>query len=532
MNQAELTKKQIVICSYILSAIIFISFGGKVGSNGIAYLGVAIQSISIFLFFNFFGVADMIGKMIRGKKNKGFYKDAVVVRGRVLVIQAITGIVLMAVCFFMAPVFCGKVFGVPYGVIPLQILSVLIFLHSLEAMFGGYFQSVGSYLPEAIGSLIRVIFTYLFSNFFAGRMLEQGKKVSALLMNSDFDGMYGAIGLSIGFVIGEALVLVFYLFLYLISDRRGEKKRIAGGHQKVESMGDTCHYFYATLLLLFATNILTYLPGFAMFHFLGKKAQDVYANAYLLGELYGKYFPVVFLFMCVYYLRFHVFGTKMLSYARKQDYRSVAEHIGAGLHYTWCIGLYFCVMLMALANNFSAAFFADDKYLNGILPTMGVLVFASFLFSFAMSTLSYLKERVMMLAGSVLVAVITILYYAIFAGKETSLSTMAFNGYLFGTLFVGIVGTVLLVWKHQVRLDYIRVFVIPLFGIAVAGLACIFLSKLLTPHLGNMVSFLLCCVCGLLLYVIVLGVTQSVKDTELSCLYGNLGKRILGLVFR
>lgn len=532
MNQAELTKKQIVICSYILSAIIFLSFGNKVGSNGIAYLGVAIQSISIFLFFNFFGVADMIGKMIRGKKNKGFYKDAVVVRGRVLVIQAITGIVLMAICFLMAPVLCKKVFCVPYGVIPLQILSVLIFLHSLEAMFGGYFQSVGSYLPEAIGSIIRVVFTYLFSSFFANRMLGQGEKVSALLMNSDFNGMYGAIGLSIGFVIGEMLVLVFYLFLYLISDRRGEKKRIAGGHQKVESLGDTCHYFYTTLLLLFATNLLMYLPSFAMFHFLGKKAPDVYANAYLLGEVYGKYFPVVFLFVCVYYLRFQILGTRMVSYVRKQDYRSVADHIGAGIHYTWCIGLYFCVMLMALTGNFSTAFFAGNSYLTKILPTMGVLVFVALLFNFVMSTLSYLKERVVLFAGSALIAVISLLYYIVFAGKETSLSTMAVNGYLIGALVVGVIGTVLLIWKYQVRLDYIRVFVIPLFGIALAGLICIFLSKLLTPHLGNLVSFILCSVCGLFIYVVVLGITQSVKDIEISCLYGNLGKKILGLIFR
>ena len=531
MNQAELIKKQIVTCSNILCAIVLLSFSKQVGSNAMAYLGVALLSVHLFLLFCYHGVADMIGRMIRGKKSKGFYKDAVQVRKRVMFLQALTGFVLMAVCFLIAPFLCDKVFMIPYGLIPLQILSVMVFLHSLEAMFGGYFQSVGSFLPEAIGNVLRILFTLVFGKLFAGKMSYTGERVSALLMNDDFAGMYGAIGLSIGFVIAETLVVIFYLFLYLISDKVGERKRAASGHQKTESMQDTCRYYYSTLITIAVTNLLLYMPMFALFFFQGRKTENIYSNAYLMGELVGRLFPVAVLFVLLFALRIHILLTKIGAHVRKQEYRVVAEYIGAGIHYTWCMGVYVCVMLLALSEYFTFAFFADATRIHSVMPIFGLFVFAFVLFFFVVSVFAALKEHILLFIGGGLCAVISILYYAL-AGKGADLCKQAMFDAIFAMLLVGIIGAALLVWKYQVRIDYVRVFVIPLFSVALTGLLCIFLAKLLTPHMGNAASFVLCSACGLVVHVSLLSVTKSVQDTEVSCLYGNFGKKILGLIFR
>ena len=531
MNQAELIKKQIVTCSYILGVLMLLSFAKTVGSNGMAYLGVALVLMHFFSLFCYHGIADMIGRMIRGKKNKGFFKDAAQVRKRVMLLQVVTGFFLMACCFLSAPFLCEKIFLVPYGVIPLQILSVMIFLYSLEAMFGGYFQSVGSFLPEAIGSVLRVLFTFVFGKLFAGKMSYTGERVAALLMNDDFAGMYGTIGLTIGFVIGEALVVVFYLFLYLISDNGSERKRVANGHQKMESLQDTCRYYYSTLITLSITNLLLYMPLPALFYFGGRKAQDIYSNAYLLGDLVGRLLPVAVLVVLLLALRMHVVYTRMSAHVRKQDYRTVAEHLGAGVHYTWCMGLYVCVMLLALSEYFTQAFFAKTERLHTVLPLFGIFVFAFVVFAFAIGSLVALKERVLLFIGGALSAVISIVYYVL-PGKATDLCKVAVFDSMIAMLVVGILAIAVLVWKYQVRLDYVRVFVIPLFAVALSGLLCIFLAKLLTPHMGNAVCFILCCVSGFAVYVSMLSVTKSVRDMEISCLFGNIGKKILGLIFR
>ena len=49
MNLAEIRKRQIQYYAYVVMAIIFLMLGKTIGNNGLAYVAIAIETISVFM---------------------------------------------------------------------------------------------------------------------------------------------------------------------------------------------------------------------------------------------------------------------------------------------------------------------------------------------------------------------------------------------------------------------------------------------------------------------------------------------------
>ena len=98
-----------------------------------------------------------------------------------------------------------------------------------------------------------------------------------------------------------------------------------------------------------------------------------------MGELVGRLLPVAVLFVLLFALRIHILLTKMGAHVRKQEYRVVAEYIGAGIHYTWCMGVNIVVTSYLQSKEYSKASM-KISLLRGFVFTVAYLLTLSKIF--------------------------------------------------------------------------------------------------------------------------------------------------------
>ena len=62
MNQIEATKQKIEYLSHVIGLISFLVLGAMIGNNGITYMAVIIECISLFVLLVNGGSADLISR--------------------------------------------------------------------------------------------------------------------------------------------------------------------------------------------------------------------------------------------------------------------------------------------------------------------------------------------------------------------------------------------------------------------------------------------------------------------------------------
>ena len=112
MNLADIRKRQIQYYAYVVMAIIFLMLGKTIGNNGLAYVAVAIETISVFMIFIGDTIADTYAKMIRIRRKRKLHHDVIAIRKRVFFIQIILGMFLfISVLLFIIVVLIAILFA-------------------------------------------------------------------------------------------------------------------------------------------------------------------------------------------------------------------------------------------------------------------------------------------------------------------------------------------------------------------------------------------------------------------------------------
>lgn len=533
MNQAIITKKQLISISYILGGIFFLYFAGKIGDNGIGYMAMVIELLCLFVFFISEEITDFVSKMIRGKKTKGLHKDAYNVRRRVFVIQLITGLVLSFVLFLLADVFAEGVFKIPYIGICLRIVAPVVFLKSMETVYLGSFQSSGSQMPTVICAFLRQILFLLFGLLFSGKSMGYGAKVAALLQNEDFAGMYGAMGLCAAITLAELFVFLFQLFLYLVSDRKKEKKRIKEGLQTTEDLRTTLYYYYSKVVLIFLSQVCYRLPLFLGILFALRSLQGAPASAYQVGSFYGPFLVLCYVPVILVEMGTFVMQGKLGHYANRSDHRAVRETIAAGLHYCVIFTVFLSVIFLTLSSQITAAIVGLEGGEFGEYIKLGsIFVIVKILSNFGMGLLRSMNQKRYVLLCSFLGALAALV--TCFIGKKNGFEVYDYMLYamVFGHLVSALSSIGLVTFGRRIGGDVMTTLIVPLLCGSVVGLLIMLISSLMTPHLGNLVCLLLCVIFGFIIYIFLLGITRNIHENEISTMYGEIGKRIVGLIFK
>ncbi len=533
MNQAMITKKQMISVSYVLGGIFFLFFASKIGDNGIGYMAMVLELLGAFCFLVSEEITDFVSKMIRGKKTKGLHKDAYNVRRRVLVIHFFTGIILTILFLALSEVFASGLFKVPYIGICMRIVSPILFLKSMETVFLGSFQSSGSQMPAVLCAFLRQIFFFGFGLLMVGKCVSYGEKVSGLLMNDDFTGMYGAIGLCIAVVIAEVLVFLFQLFLYFITDRKKEQKRCKEGLQTTEDLRTTLYYYYEKVILIFLSQLCYRLPILLGMVFSLRILANPFDAAYSVGSFYGPFLILCSIPVILVEAGTHMMQGRLAYYSGKQDNRGVRETIANGLHYCVIFAVFLGVLFLTMSGQITAVFMGgENEALARYVKLGSVLVIVQILANYGMGLLKSMNLKRFVLLCSflgVVAALVTCLL-----GKKNGFEVYDYMLYamIFSALVCALSSIGLTIGGRRIGAEPITTFVVPLLCGSVVGLFMMLIGKLMTPHLGNLVCLILCVVFGFIIYIFLLGLTRNIHENEISTMYGELGKRIVGLIFK
>lgn len=260
MKQQEIKRKQIICYTYVIGLLGMAGMGKILGDGGLACLAVALEGISLFTLTVTFGVSDVIARLQRNRRNKGQYRGAARMRGQFLLLQGIVGVLLSLFLLLLSDTLARKVFLVPYSVSAMRALAPVVLFQALDAALLGYFLGSGRYIPSLVSAVLRQGFFLVFGSLLGRRLADYGGKVSNLLKNNSYSGMYGALGVALAILLTELLVFLFLFVVYMVSDRKADEQRSSEGLRRTESMGDIIRVFCGALWQGTCTALLVLLP--------------------------------------------------------------------------------------------------------------------------------------------------------------------------------------------------------------------------------------------------------------------------------
>lgn len=533
MNQIEAKKQKIEYFSYIIGIFAFMLLGALIGNNGVTYMAVILEGVSLFVLLVNGCCAEVMGRLLRSRRKKGMYKEAEKLQKAVLLVQGIAAVVLMLVYFLLTDVLASLVFKMPYLAVAMKLLTPVILLHVWQNFVLGYFQGQGSHMPGVVCCIFRQLLFLLFGLLFTGKLTAYGAKVSALLNNADYEGMYGAVGMCLAILLSEILLSLFLLVVYIGSDRKKEKKRAEDGLQKVENLKDRIRLIMLVSLPEAAKDILRKLPfGLAVLLMI-RTGEDVSGAA----ESYGLFFrafvcvcAVIVLLICMQMLNVYCYVN---AGAKKKDNRMVREGIYAGMHYSWAAGLFVAVSLAVLFPQISKLLVKEEADLVQAYYTYGAALVGLVLVCIFLWGILHLfgakavKYLVLVLGNAAFAG-----GYLLIQGKQEDKLKALCLAALVGCVLAVLLSFGYILKKYGLLPDMIRTVLIPGAGAGAMGLVMMLVQKLLGPHLGNLMCLILCLILGLIVYLAVLLLTKSVRETEVECLYGAAGRKLLGPFIR
>ncbi|MDL2300748.1 oligosaccharide flippase family protein [Lachnospiraceae bacterium OttesenSCG-928-D06] len=518
MNRVEVKRRQIEVIQGIFSLIIVIVMGRMLGNSGIAYAAAAYFSLLLFETLVTSSVPDSLGKLIRSRNQKSQYKNVTVVKNTILIYQCVIGILGSLILYGLANVFERYVFCMPNSALIIKVLSPVIFIKSISSVIQGYFKGSGIQTPSIIMGVLRRIFFFGFSLIFFHMFWQYGEKVSALLKNTSFSAMYGAVAFAFSYVITEILLLVFVIFLYLFR-RKEKKEKEKDGLRLTENIGTAIQNFYHIMIPEILIKLLAIFPLFAGLFLYQRSIEDISLSIPIYGAYIGQYVIIclipIGLILCIIYPS----CARIVSFYKKEEQRLVEDIFGSVLIYVSALACMFTIFFTVLSPHLVKFLFpltgeAASFIQSGSLIILTVSLNLFFLMLLKLNGKPFLGI-ILLFIQNVLFTGISLLFL-----KAFSMGTMGIvYALLISSSILALSSGFFVVRQLNVSL-YIISYVIMLGVLVVVGLIIMGLKHIMSPHLGNGMILLLCFLVLNILYWPLLLFAKSFKKEVLNQMPG------------
>ncbi len=489
MNQVEVKRKQIQSFSYVLACINIWVFGKSIGDNGLGYLAAAVLVFALFWVLTGKNLPDRMGRMLRGRNAKGQYRNVSKMRKNMMLFQIIEGFLGMLLCMSLGWLLLEKVFLVPYGSMILWILSPTLFLRCIQSVFLGYFQSEGSEMPTAVSSVLRQVFFLGLGLLFQGIFQSYGEKVSLLLKRADFTSMYGAMGIALGMLLTEVLILLFVFVIYRgsLPDRRETESGMKGTDSFFAQLGVLLIPMGGDIL----RDLLLLLPLWTGLCFFQKRAMDIYASISVYGIFAGRYLTTLLLVAAFFSMGVLPGVARTGGHIRKKEDRYAKTAFQAGIQGTVVHGFFFTALIAVLAAPLSQILdLSAEKALTEFFTTGSSLALWLLLLLYFSEILEIRNEKYLLLAGAVVMDIISIIALLIFLNTgnvSTALDLSLVSGTAVGSIALGVLSCL----RMKIWPDPLRTLAIPAGCCCACGLLAFGLEKICMPHLGAVLTMIL-----------------------------------------
>lgn len=525
MNSNEIKRRKIQGAAKIISLINILIVGGMAGDNGITYLAVAVLAFS-FVWALYSGyAADTLGKLLRVRNAKGQYKSAAMMRRNIMIFQLAVGLAGTVVLFFGADIIAEKLFHVQYSVYLLMLLAPALLLRGVSAVFMGFCQGESSELPTAVASVLRQVFILIFSQIFCRSLENYGAKVGRLLVKADFASMHTAAGFCIAVGMSEIFVILLLLVLRKIS-RHSRKREQPEGMRSADSFLSAVQIFSVNRVPYFAMQQLLLLPVILGLLFFGKSVVNWDAGMLDYGAYFGKYLVVSILLILLTAGVIIQICSRTVTMLRKGEQRFARVVFQGGVHIAVIHSLFSAVFTAIMAEQAASLLDAGNSVLVTKMFRGGALMIP-------FAVLAFYFIRFLMLTGKSLLVLGALAISDIVYVLSMTLFLNVWKAGILALVYAGIMGSAVccvllgVITYRQLRVGdlWLQIFVIPAGAICITGLLCMLLSKLITPHLGEAVSLIVCGVLSAVIYWGLLLFARNFSEQELENIPG--GKWII-----
>lgn len=530
MNQVEVKRRQIQYFSYILACINIWIFGKSVGNNGLGYLAAALLVYALFWVLTGKNLPDRMGRMLRGRNAKGQYRNVSRMRRNIMLFQIGAGILGTFLCMTLGWLLLEKVFQVPYGSMILWILSPALLLRCIQSVFLGYFQSEGSEMPSAVSGVLRQVFFLGLGLLFLGIFKTYGEKVSLLLKREDFTSMYGCMGIALGMLITEVLVLLFVFVIYRGSMSR--RRETESGMKGTDSFSAQLRTLLLNMGGDMLKDLLLLLPFWIGLLLFQKRSADIYASVAAYGIFSGRYFMTILLPAAIFCAGILPGVARIGSHIRKKEERYAKTAFQAGMQGALVHGLFFTALIAVLATPLGQAVDTAAGTALGAQFTVGssLLLWLLLLFYFS-ETLEIRGEKYLVYAGYGILDIVSILSLLVLLNTGNTTTALPLSLVL-GTAAGAVTLGVLTCLRMKAWPDLLRALAIPAGSCCGCGLLAFGLEKIMLPHLGAVVTVLLELVITGLVYWFLLLLLRCFRGQDFVYLPGGKLLRAFGKRFR
>lgn len=527
MNQAEIIRRQIGAVSNILLLFVWYVIGNKLGDIATTYVAVSVGVCYLFTAVVCGGIPDTLGRMLRSRRNKGQYKNVNKIKQSALVFQLGLGVVFALLLFALAGVLAEHVIKIGYCTLLIRVLAIFVFLRTLSSVLCGYLHGEGFELPAAVAGLLRPFLILGFSHLFSGKLLDYGTKVGNLLQDDNFTAMYSGLGVVMAVCVSELLCAVFLMVLYkgcMLLNKEARRE----GLKTTDSIKACVSALFSGRFPLLVSD---FFMAFAMLSgvFFWKRAEGAENNFAVAFSAYiHKYWVIYGVFIAIIFILSVPVLIKTFEYIRKEDKRFARITFQSGVHISMAHGIFYAVYGAVMAGQIVGLLKPSNEELvlsmlrtgSGVAALGAVCCFYN---RFLVSAGRKLHAMGAVILSVILFTVVNIIFFL--TGKWTD-EIFVYTG-IVALLFLWIVLGSLAYRLMRVRVDWLKVLVMPLGAGCVAGLICMFMGKWLTPHLGNGTTLFVTFIVATLIYWVVLLLLRNFKEQDLDVVPG--GKLIYAL---
>lgn len=528
MNQAETKRRQVQAIATILALINLSVIARLTGYNGVTYVAVGLETYAIVYAAVSGGAADALARLLRLRNAKGQYRNAARIRRNVLLFQLALGVAGTAVALIAAEGIAENLFRVQYSSFILTILAPAVFLRSVSEVLLGYSRGRGEELPTAVVSILRQVFTLGFSLLFCRMLGNYGSKVSRLLVQENFASMYGGVGVAIAVTLSEVFVIIFLILMYKGSRHSAEKASQEGIRTTV-SFPESVKLLCANRGAKVGIQLLAMLSLPLGFIFLQKASGGSNGIAVEYGVYAAGYGVICGIMVAMIMVMAIPIYSRAAGLIRREEHRFARTVFQSGVHIIVVHAGFMTVFLGVMAGQAAAVMCsgqtetAEKMFCGG----SSVILFAALSLYFSRMLILTGKKYFVMVALAAADVVYAVTVTVSLNTGKTGILSLIYGGVAGSAVLCIVLGTLTYRQLRQ-RVDWLQVLIVPVAAACVAGLLGMLLGKVLTPHVGNLISLLVCLVISGALYWAGLLLLRNFREQELEVIPGGRFINALG----
>lgn len=504
-----------------------------IGDTGNGYYATAFDIYQIFYTISAYGIPVALSKLVSAKVSKGEYKNADKIFKCALKFSIVMGLLSSFIVFFFSNQLAGA-FGEPMSYLALRMISPTLLIVCVLSVFRGYYQGMGTMVPTAISQVleqIAVVGVGIGASYF---LAKYGTKVGMLLHNEQYKYAYGAAGAIGGCVAGAVLALLFMLLIYKAGSRRFKRNIYKDPTTVIDSSYSIYRSVILTIIPIVISSSVTTVSGFCD-HFIHNKVMDIKGFAELKtvnwGIYSGKYMVLVSVVLALSSAMGMATVPTLSGHVKKKEFDIVTRKVKSVIRITMLVAIPAAIGLAALAPSVMFLLFSTT---NEVAPTLlrigslGIILFSlSSITGYILQGMSHLYVPIKHALISMVIhlSLMTLLLFT----TDLKIYAVALSNNVFA-LVMCILNVRAIMKILRCRIDFLKIFGMPLVSSAVMGVLIYFINKILCGNGFSRIKILLTIAIGAVVYFLIMLLTRSISKEELSRLPG--GRKLAGILER